>query len=135
MTGLFLFGALFLMGIVGPGYKFGAIHAWRRSCYVNLRVLSSAVEMHLMGGAPLASVVASDDTIILSAALRPKSATEPPTCMCGGTYKMGGTGSDTYVYCTFHGDTEEGGPVPGSLDPGYSQLWWLSRFLRDLFRW
>ena len=129
-SGVFLVALLFLLAIVGPGYKSGAIHAMRRACYSNVRTVTGQFEMHLMAGGTASSAVSPDGTILLPPS--PPGA-GPTICPFGGVYKLGGTGSDTYVYCTFHGDPAEGGPVPGSLDPGYSPLWWLYRFFRGIF--
>lgn len=132
--GVFLVTILFLLAIIGPGYKSGAIHAWRRACYANIRIIGAQVEMHLLDGGTASSVIAPDQTIILPPTLRPPAVAKSPVCMAGGSYKMGGTGSDTYIYCTFHGDEMEGGPEPGRLDPEYSMAWWLFRWFQGIFR-
>ncbi len=126
--GVFLVILLFLLTIVGPGYKSGAIHAMRRACYANIRTVTAQVEMHLLTGGTASSALSPDGTVILPPST---PGAGPAICPFGGVYKLGGTGSDTYVYCTFHGDTDDGGPVPGNLDPGYSPLWWMYRFFRD----
>ncbi|HAE41147.1 MAG TPA: hypothetical protein DCG57_21305 [Candidatus Riflebacteria bacterium] len=89
--------------------------------------VEAQVELAIVYGMALSDMTTAEGGIDFAAlSLHGK----PPECPCQGSFRLAVSASETYVYCTFHGDPAE--RQPGTIDPGYSSLRWLMLWLRNL---
>lgn len=122
---IFMGFVAFIFIVIVPGYKSGVIHANQRICHNNLQIISGKIEMARLDGFSDADLIQEDGQIKMIALTG-----DTLQCPFSGKYLLA-TGSQTLVYCSFHGDSEK--TIPGNLDPDYSALYWLTLWLKGIF--
>lgn len=123
---IFLGLMAFIFIVIVPGYKSGVIHANQRICHNNLQIISGKIEMARLDGISDTEFILNDGQIKITALTK-----DPLQCPFAGKYLLA-TGSQALIYCSFHGDTDK--TIPGNLDPDYSALYWLTLWLKGIFR-
>lgn len=118
----------FIFVVIVPGYKSASLKAAKRYCHSNITQITANIEMAYLDGQDQKDLSNSDGEI-KSSFLNGKNGTF--SCPFSGKYMIS-SGADSYVFCTFHGNTEN--KVKGREDPGYSSFFWLKRWLDGILK-